>query len=497
MGIKGLFKLLDDAARERKHLKDIPGKTVGIDAPIYMYKGKYGALCEQKKRQNGKRKRTTEEEEECTQSPNKNDYDDDVLVAYMIRLAESVTKCGKIPFFVFDGACPTIKHAEMQKRWKRKKSAANVAAEPSSPSPSSSSLMCRSSEESYEDGYEDAAAAGGGGGRGGGSRPSNVHVTGQDIDRVVGALLAKGVNVSRAPDDAEKVCAMHFDITLSEDSDALPYGAKILCRQWDNYTNEVDVYDSKHAVSKQLGLSSRAQFVDLCLLLGSDLCPHRLKALGSPEKILGLIQSHKSVERICDVLQRRRGRSTLGILGPPSSSSSGKQRCPLSSNDGTQDSSSSEGAATFHDFMDSIRKARVQFMTSEGYPFPTLLKSVEISSRSAPSGLRRSLTNSPAELAATATLEDGEEAAGIPMIEATLEDGEEAARIPIEKTMETIVRHAIRLCQDDKCRTNADELLSFDVGKKNPDASNSRTIFGDDSSFRALGNERASRNGGL
>ena len=86
-----------------------------------------------------------------------------------------------------------------------------------------------------------------------GSRPS-TRVSKEDIRETVRALVDADFSVHRAPHDAEQLAAIHFPVVFSADSDALTFGAKILCT---NVSSSGDVVASAAASSSPVASIAR------------------------------------------------------------------------------------------------------------------------------------------------------------------------------------------------------------------------------------------------
>ncbi|KAM9350243.1 putative flap endonuclease 1 homolog [Symphorus nematophorus] len=113
-------------------------------------------------------------------------------------------------------------------------------------------------------------------------------------------LKLLGVPVVQAPGDAEALCAWlvregTVDAVASEDMDTLPFGASILIRQLNAKRDSEVIEYSLPKLLEKLQIS-RAEFVDLCILLGCDYC-EKIAGLG-PKRALTLIQKHRTIEDV-------------------------------------------------------------------------------------------------------------------------------------------------------------------------------------------------------
>ncbi len=105
-----------------------------------------------------------------------------------------------------------------------------------------------------------------------------------------------GVTVVQAPSEAEAQAAhIHgVDIVATEDMDALAFGAKYMVRGLDTAAKSLMLIDTSILLA-ELGLS-REQFVDLCILLGTDYTT-TLPRIGY-KLALALIKKYKNIEAI-------------------------------------------------------------------------------------------------------------------------------------------------------------------------------------------------------
>lgn len=112
-------------------------------------------------------------------------------------------------------------------------------------------------------------------------------------------LQLLGVPVVQAPSEAEAQCAHLSKIgyvygVATSDSDLLPFGGKLLIRGMDS-SGKTLTEINLDILLEQLEISYD-QFVDLCILLGSDYAPGISKL--NPDKALKLIQKYNTVEKI-------------------------------------------------------------------------------------------------------------------------------------------------------------------------------------------------------
>jgi len=118
----------------------------------------------------------------------------------------------------------------------------------------------------------------------------------EDIKTVIGLL---GVTVVQAPAEAEAeavnlVAKGLLDFIATNDSDALAFGAPRVIRGLDVSGKSITVVSNGELLTK-LGLT-RGQFIDLCIILGTDYndpIPNM-----TPSTALKLIKHYKTIEKI-------------------------------------------------------------------------------------------------------------------------------------------------------------------------------------------------------
>lgn len=129
---------------------------------------------------------------------------------------------------------------------------------------------------------------------------------GNDYAAVRRTLRDLGVPVWQSLADGEKACAWSLragltDFVVTEDYDTLVYGADRVVMRLGHRDGMIE-YDLPEILG-ELGWT-RDQFVDFCILLGSDLCPARIKGIGvvSGRK---LVTAHGSLETIVDAVRSK------------------------------------------------------------------------------------------------------------------------------------------------------------------------------------------------
>ncbi|MCJ1348497.1 Elongation of fatty acids protein 2 [Peltigera leucophlebia] len=179
------------------------------------------------------------------------------------------------PLYVFDGAPPKLKSGELAKRFARKSEAAEAA------------------EEAKETGTaEDVEKF---------SRRT-VKVTREHNDECKKLLKLMGIPYIVAPTEAEAQCAVlaragKVYAAASEDMDTLCFDSPILLRHLTFSEQRKEPILEIHLERVLAGLGmDRAQFVDLCILLGCDYLDPIPKV--GPHSALKLIREHGNLEAV-------------------------------------------------------------------------------------------------------------------------------------------------------------------------------------------------------
>ena len=113
-------------------------------------------------------------------------------------------------------------------------------------------------------------------------------------------VMMMGATSIQAPGEAESQAALltrndSLDAVLTEDMDVIPLGATTMVRGWSVSASTVTLIETD-LVLKGLGLT-RGQFVDLCIMLGTDYTITTLAGIG-PKRALAAIREHGSLEKI-------------------------------------------------------------------------------------------------------------------------------------------------------------------------------------------------------
>lgn len=180
---------------------------------------------------------------------------------------------GVEPVFVFDGEAPALKAAEVARRSRVKARAKNRAEKASTSEAKLRALK------------------------------ATVRVTPEEHAEVGTLLRLMGVPVVDAPGEAEAQCAelakggAVYGV-ITEDMDCLAFGAPRLLRhfsynaRWKGLVLEY----SREAALAELEMTEK-QFVDLCVLLGTDYCPN-IPKLGWKSVLKAMRADGKSVEDV-------------------------------------------------------------------------------------------------------------------------------------------------------------------------------------------------------
>jgi flap endonuclease-1 len=193
---------------------------------------------------------------------------------------------GMIPVFVFDGKAPNIKNKTIERRRSRKTQAEKKLEE-----------LSDSDGEEYIKNFKQTFTP-----------------TKEDIKQAQILLDLMGIPYIVAPGEADVVCAWlaaRRDINkkryvkgvCSDDSDMLALGAPYLYKDIlrfmskNKYVKVIDLHET--LVKMNLTMN---QFVDLCVLLGTDYCDN-IKGIG-PKKAYILIKKYGTLEKVLIFLKK-------------------------------------------------------------------------------------------------------------------------------------------------------------------------------------------------
>lgn len=104
--------------------------------------------------------------------------------------------------------------------------------------------------------------------------------------------------LSEAEAQAAVMCAAgHVDAVATKDTDSLTFGAVHQLLDLDGQATTITAITREHVLAG-LGLT-HPQFIDLCILLGSDYTKVTLPGIG-PKRSLAMIKKHGSIEKIIE-----------------------------------------------------------------------------------------------------------------------------------------------------------------------------------------------------
>ncbi|XP_072126147.1 flap endonuclease 1 [Mobula birostris] len=259
MGIQGLAKLIGDvapAAVKEQQMKSYFGRKVAIDASMSIYQFLIAV------RQDGN---VLQSEDGETTSHLMG------MFYRTIRIIENGIK----PVYVFDGKPPQLKARELSKRSERRAEAEKQ--------------LANAQETGDTENIERF-------------NKRLVKVTQQHNDECKRLLRLMGIPYIEAPCEAEASCAALVKAgkvyaVATEDMDALTFGTSILLRHMTaSEAKKLPIQEFHlNKVLQEAGLTQE-QFVDLCILLGSDYC-ESIRGIG-PKRAIDLIRQHKSIEEI-------------------------------------------------------------------------------------------------------------------------------------------------------------------------------------------------------
>ena len=188
-----------------------------------------------------------------------------------------------LPIYVFDGKAPDMKLKEIQKRGQRRVE------------------LQTSLQKAIEDGNEQEVIKLN-------SRLVNVHD--YHINDCKALLELMGIPYVQAPCEAEAQCA-HLvktgkaDAVGAEDMDTLAFGCKLLLRDFvTSESRKIPVKAFQLKTILDAFQMNEDQFIDLCILLGCDYC-ETIYGIG-PKRGIKLVQEHKSIERILEVIDKKK-----------------------------------------------------------------------------------------------------------------------------------------------------------------------------------------------
>ncbi|XP_040266276.1 flap endonuclease 1 [Bufo bufo] len=261
MGIQGLAKLIADVAPgaiKENDIKSYFGRKVAVDASMCIYQFLIAVRQDGNMLQN--------EDGETTSH----------LMGMFYRTIRMVEH-GIKPVYVFDGKPPQLKSGELAKRSERRAEAEK---------------QLEAAQEAGE--VENIEKF----------NKRLVKVTKQHNDECKKLLSLMGIPHVDAPCEAEATCAALVKAgkvyaAATEDMDALTFGTPLLLRHLTTSEAKKLPIQEFHLnrILEDVGMT-QDQFIDLCILLGSDYC-ETIRGIG-PKRAIDLIRQHKSIEEIMD-----------------------------------------------------------------------------------------------------------------------------------------------------------------------------------------------------
>ncbi|KAF2115455.1 flap endonuclease 1 [Lophiotrema nucula] len=261
MGIKHLYQLIEEHcpdATKTGEIKNQFGRKVAIDASMSIYSFLIAVRSDGQQLMSDTGETTSH------------------LMGMFYRTLRMVDN-GIKPLFVFDGAPPKLKSGELAKRFQRKAEAHEAH------------------EEAKETGTaEDVEKF---------SRRT-VRVTREHNAECQKLLKLMGIPYIIAPTEAEAQCAElarggKVYAAASEDMDTLTFNAPILLRHLTFSEQRKEPIQEIHLDKVMEGLEmERAQFIDLCILLGCDYVDP-IKGVG-PSTALKLIREYGTLEKVVE-----------------------------------------------------------------------------------------------------------------------------------------------------------------------------------------------------
>lgn len=192
-----------------------------------------------------------------------------------LRRTTILLENGITPVYVFDGKPPEMKAGTLEKR-KQIKLESQIKSE-----------LAENEEESLK------------------FKKRSISVTKEIVDSLKSLLSFMGIQWVAAEHEAESTCVALYnqglvDYIASEDSDTIVIGSNNSVKVIKHFTKNDTMYLMKsEEIMESLQISSE-QFIDLCILCGTDYNDN-IKGIG-PVTALKLIREHKCLENVCESL---------------------------------------------------------------------------------------------------------------------------------------------------------------------------------------------------
>ena len=253
MGIKGLTGLIQKYAPdavETINLHTLSGKTLAIDASLFIYKMAFSVKTSKEGKSYGH-------------------------IIGIFQKTINYLAVGIVPVYVFDGKPPEAKSNVLKSR--REKSVALKK------------LMDESEDKDKKEKY----------------KTQSFRMTKEDVDDVKKLLSLMGVSYIQADGEAEgyasELCKMGYvDGVVTEDMDSLAFGTPLLVRSnIDRSIKRKDVLSTINMERVLEGMNiSFDEFLDICIMSGCDYCEN-IKGIG-PNKSYQNIKEHKTIEKFVE-----------------------------------------------------------------------------------------------------------------------------------------------------------------------------------------------------
>ena len=253
MGIKGLTGLIQKYAPdavETINLHTLSGKTLAIDASLFIYKMAFSVKTSKEGKGYGH-------------------------IIGIFQKTINYLAVGIVPIYVFDGKPPKEKNNVLKSR--REKSVALKK------------LMDESEDKEKKEKY----------------KTQSFRMTKEDVDDVKKLLSLMGISYIQSNGEAEgyasELCKMGYvDGVVTEDMDSLAFGTPLLVRS--NIDRSIKRKDVLSTINMQKVLEgmniSFDEFLDICIMSGCDYCEN-IKGIG-PNKSYLNIKEHTTIEKFVE-----------------------------------------------------------------------------------------------------------------------------------------------------------------------------------------------------
>jgi flap endonuclease-1 len=276
MGIKGLDKFIRENTNytiSHKKMNDIYGKTVIIDTSCLIYRYVLH-----------------------------NEY---MFMNIFKGIIKKFKKYKIKPIFVFDGISPNEKQKTILKRTEKKKSALielarlendlkDLHSEEGSLNNITEKYILHSKEKNSKDTIEQVIDK-----KIIKAQKKSMHFKSSYVKQIKTYLDSTKISYIHTKIEADLVCAFFViseiaDYCISDDTDMFTYKCNYVIRNIDFHNEKIDIYNRQNLL-KELNIDEN-QFLDLCILLGSDYIPRTIGI--KPTNILYLIHKYYSIENI-------------------------------------------------------------------------------------------------------------------------------------------------------------------------------------------------------